>query len=322
MSMSTPALKRAVKGAPVVPTFIDGLREARFLPGHSLPTDGKYSVLVSPALASDWMSRFADPKKRLIRGAKVDSYANDMKAGKWVDHKGSLEFIIDANGDVRLSDGHHRLTSVSRSGKSIRFEVWFGAPEAARMVEGNRIARTAGDTLRMLGCEHYAGDIAASVRLALIRAETVGTDTRWRTASVVIPDNDDIGLSWLEDPDGWHFASNALSRAQRNFPNGVSYKAMRAFAFLAETKHPGRGHLFLDTIAHGGGPKANGRTVNVVLTNLLNLGYSGARSGGTMEWDRLVLEILTRAFNAETAGVMTFSRPRLGSAPFVLSHIR
>jgi hypothetical protein len=302
---------------------IDGLEVLDLKPGDPLPGETKkVSVLVTPQLAADWIHRFADPKKRHVRPSKVEDYAADMIAGKWLAHKDSLEFTCDPGGVQMVSDGHHRIHAVVKAEMPIRFEVWFNAPFEARRVEGNRLVRSAADGLMMEGCEAYATAIAAATKDVLLYRQTTGTDVKWRKPNIIQPDKDDLILCWLEDPDLWHDVAIATDRAMGGLVPGISPKAVRAFAYLAEEAHRGVGLKFLDDIARGGGPTSNGRPTATVMTALVRAnGPSG--SGTQLEWDRRIMEILIRAFNAHLRGAVTYTRPHLaGSLPFVLSTIR
>jgi len=283
-------------------TTINGLRDLTLSPGDPLPTeDVKASVLVTPALAHDMLTRFSDPKKRHVRPARVEMYAEDMKRGLWHSHKGSIEFT--KNGSILLSDGHHRLHSVVRSGVSIRFEVWFNAPVEVRRVEGNRLSRSIADTLLMEGCVDYSTQIASAARDVSMHLQTVGTDTRWLKPHVIAPSGDDVTLMWMEDPDLWNSACMVANRAMRGFPKGVPTKAVTAFTYLSEHYFPGSGFVFTEEVGRGGGPTANERVTTVNITSAMR-----TFGGSSLEWDRRVIETLVRAFNANLRGSKSYQR--------------
>lgn len=76
-------------------------------------------VLVTPALAAEWLAANHE-EQRPVATRRVQSFANDMIAEKWVlTHQG-----IAFDGNDRLIDGQHRLQAVVLSGKSVLMYVF------------------------------------------------------------------------------------------------------------------------------------------------------------------------------------------------------
>lgn len=307
----------------------NGLVEFKALPGSPLPTEHVVkAVHITPALAQDWLDRFADPMKRYIRPDRVGDYADKMTAGEWIEmSKHNIEFIANGNGTT-LSDGHHRLRAIVVSGVSLWFEVHFAAPPASRRAEGVRLARSAGDMLRMEGLTAYQSEIGAGVRGALLYEQTGGTDIRWRKSVVNIPDSEDITLSWLDDPTLWVAVASATKNAASGWPVGMAQSSVTAFVFLVEKAHPGEGYDFLKSVINGGGPiDGRGRTILAIFNQMLHVRPStvkaSTKSGTALEWSRFVLAVLIRAYNANRVGAHNFQRPEwLTPNPFMLDKVR
>lgn len=74
--------------------------------------------LVTPKKAEKWLTR--NSVNRHISKGTVESYAKDMKAGRW-NEKGSTGIAFDENGQLR--DGQHRLNAIIMADCSISMWV-------------------------------------------------------------------------------------------------------------------------------------------------------------------------------------------------------
>jgi hypothetical protein len=310
-------------------TMRNGLYEYALKPGQPVPTEHVVkAVKITPALAQDWLDRYADPLKRHIRPDKVGNYADKMTAGDWLEmSKHNIEFIANGVGTT-LSDGHHRLKAITVSGVSLWLEVHFGAPPASRRAEGVRLARSAGDMLRMEGCITYQAEIGAGVRIALLAEQTGGTDIRWRKSTVHIPDSEDITLAWLDDSHLWNGVAAFTKGVSTGWPVGMAQASVTAFVFLVEKKYPTEGFAFIKDVVNGGGPiDGRGRTVLAIFNQMLHIRPKtvpmSKRSGTALEWTRFTLAVLVRAFNAHRAHAHNFQRPEWETTnPFMLDKVR
>ena len=81
--------------------------------------------IITPEMAIKWLEN-NNPKNRTISEGTVQSYANDMKNGRWViTHQG---IAFNANGD--LIDGQHRLWGIVIANKPVEMMVTTGMPLA------------------------------------------------------------------------------------------------------------------------------------------------------------------------------------------------
>lgn len=76
--------------------------------------------LITPEIAKEYLDQHnkMNPRKKINRPV-VNSYAMDMKAGKW--HLNGEPIVIDANGDIK--NGQHRLLAVVAAGVPVYFYV-------------------------------------------------------------------------------------------------------------------------------------------------------------------------------------------------------
>lgn len=88
-------------------------------------------VEVTPALAKEWLDKHSNPNNRGPNWKRVTAMANDMATGQWdVTHQG-IAFTSDDKRAKEISDGHHRLHAIIKSGATIRLMVTYGVPHAA-----------------------------------------------------------------------------------------------------------------------------------------------------------------------------------------------
>lgn len=117
-------------------------------------------VTMTPQLAKTLLD--LNPDNRSIRQTKVQQYASDMAAGRWVLNG---EPIIVAN-DGRLNDGQHRCLAVIEANTPVAVAIMFGIERETRLTVDQGGARTAGDFLNMEGVPN--GSLAASIaRMAI-----------------------------------------------------------------------------------------------------------------------------------------------------------
>lgn len=125
---------------------------------------------VTPTTARHWL----DGKRanRRVTEGKVESYAADMKEGRWRQNGVPIVF----NEDGALMDGQHRLLAVIEYGKPIELVVARGVADEAMVTFDVGIARRLKDFLQLRG-EQYAEVLAAMVN-TLARYEEYGTFQR------------------------------------------------------------------------------------------------------------------------------------------------
>jgi len=83
-------------------------------------------VLITPEVATEWLETRGDNRK--VMQTVVDTYATDMKEGRWVFNGAPIQF--DEHG--KLLNGQHRLWAIIESGCSIEAVVQWGIPRAAQ----------------------------------------------------------------------------------------------------------------------------------------------------------------------------------------------
>lgn len=81
-------------------------------------------VLVTPAVATDWLN--ANTENRKLRAAKVAAFSRDMTRGAWDPEVGDHIHVNEENG--LLGNGQHRLAAVEESGLA----QWFWVATVSR----------------------------------------------------------------------------------------------------------------------------------------------------------------------------------------------
>ncbi len=91
---------------------------------YPLPSEAQI-LLVTPEMASDWLSHRIYNRNRKISKAVVAKYLNDMKQGRWRTTRQGL--IFDTLG--KIIDGQHRLSAVANGDVTVAFWIY---PDEAR----------------------------------------------------------------------------------------------------------------------------------------------------------------------------------------------
>jgi hypothetical protein len=95
-------------------------------------------VTITPHLAESMLSK--NTRNRKASRTSIDTYARDMKAGKWVMNGDAIRFDRNSN----LLDGQHRLMACLKSGANFQSIVIYGLePEVQDTIDGGRMRRTA-----------------------------------------------------------------------------------------------------------------------------------------------------------------------------------
>jgi hypothetical protein len=120
------------------------------------------TVLVTPALAKEWLARNAE-NNRNPRATKIAQYAADMAAGLWQSDTGAT---IKFAKDDTLIDGQNRLTAVIQANVAVQMDVAYDLPLSAMVVTDTGATRGAADVLR-IGGAHDRMRSSAIVRWVL-----------------------------------------------------------------------------------------------------------------------------------------------------------
>lgn len=162
-------------------------------------------VMVTPEMAKRWLER--NEGNRTLRWNLVESYAHDMRAGRWVYAGEAIKF--GANGD--LWDGQHRLRAQVLSGVTLPMLVVRGLQVGSQQVMDTGAKRTAADALKMeRGSKAVAA--AAGARQAILMA--LGNV---QTRSRPVISNAEI-ISWIDDNPSFVDALPLATAHQRHIP--------------------------------------------------------------------------------------------------------
>lgn len=121
---------------------------------------------ITPAKAVEYLK--TSHGNRPISKVYVQSYADTMKAGRWM--LNGVPIIFDSEG--HLLDGHHRLHAVIVAGIPVRFDVGRGAATEAFTTYDCGRHRAIGQLLAMQGVKHY--NLVGSIVVANDRIVKLG----------------------------------------------------------------------------------------------------------------------------------------------------
>lgn len=124
-------------------------------PGHLLYEQGGLQLraavmLVTPDLAEEWLKK-NDPNNRSVSWSRVESFHNDILAGKWkLTHQG---VAFDREG--QLSDGQHRLEAIKLAKRAVLMHVvWNDFAEFMDPIDrgaGRTVAQVMNLSVRLTG---------------------------------------------------------------------------------------------------------------------------------------------------------------------------
>lgn len=140
------------------------MTDATVTPPRPAPPDAK-AVWVTPAIATEWLNLNVGNRK--LRESHAESFARDMRRGKWEEKVGAAIHFIEGTGQI--GDGQHRLRAVEIAGElepnfaGIWFYVVHVPSEAISSAVDKGARRSIVDGL------HFNGIKANPVQAALAR---------------------------------------------------------------------------------------------------------------------------------------------------------
>lgn len=161
--------------------------------------------LITPEIAEKYLG--TNQGNRSLRQAKVDGYARDMTAGRWVFNGDAIRF--DYHGV--LIDGQHRLWAVIESGVTMDTLVVRGLPTDTRDTVDVGATRTARDGLKFRGVEHFGAVAPIARRLVLWERNVRALGG---AMSVTHPEI----YAFVEDHPEVQFAAEVAIRARKSIP--------------------------------------------------------------------------------------------------------
>lgn len=213
-------------------------------------------MTVTPPLAESWLQQSGG--NRTISQSAVDKYARSMARGEWhLNHQG---VAFDDSG--RLSDGHHRLKGVIKSGVPVNMLVVFGA--SRKEVDTGR-SRSFADSIRIAGQSEWINKKHIEVSNSMLRLFS-GEDIN-KTRSV-----DEMERFCNQNKDALQFTMK-LFRNNRKGISTAGVKATIATAFY----HVDLCHLheFADSLYSGVISSPNKSALIRAREELLSGGFSG-----------------------------------------------
>lgn len=114
--------------------------------------------LIGPNEARDLLE--ANPRNRNVRQERVDQYARDMRAGRWLTTGEPIQVADDGT----LLNGQHRLLAIVQANVAITLLVMRDVPVGYQRVADSGLKRTFADVLKIEFGETQVSSLAATVR--------------------------------------------------------------------------------------------------------------------------------------------------------------
>lgn len=167
--------------------------------------------VITPEWAIDKLENH-NPNNRKLSENTVQSYANDMRNGRWVLNHQGIAFDTEGN----LQDGQHRLWAVVFSNKSVEMQVNYDCPVIIDHGDGKAVSvmdtidrgrfRQTGQQMQIHGIENGALTAAICRAIALLLYPAVGNSRISTTNSMFIYE------LWRSDIEGVIDAMSSASK--------------------------------------------------------------------------------------------------------------
>ncbi len=165
---------------------------------------------------------------RLLRETAIDQMAFQMENGEWTLTGEPIIFSIDGS----LIDGHHRLSAVVRSGKSILSIVTEGIPLGAFAYIDIGIVRRPGDIFHLAGITD-SNNSAAAVRASLEYQAAVGLLGIGSLQGARNPSKAFLVDLWKKDMEQWEEAASIGGRIYKALSASRAMITGMVFLFLS-----------------------------------------------------------------------------------------
>lgn len=223
-------------------------------PNVLTPNDSLYPVghepemvLVTPEMASDWLTARRSPQQRNISASIVAKYLRDMKEGRWKLTRQGLTFDTDGHN----IDGQHRLRALANCDREslekhygipgLMFWIYPDEPADTFDAYDQNFKRTAAHLIN----ERYSANIAAASRL-LTAAKDQDPWTFPRLSRITNPEILQTQREW---PEISRYVAKATTLQK---PTKISIpEHLTVLAQAARTEHADKIEDWFDKLLHG-----------------------------------------------------------------------
>ena len=236
-------------------------------------------LVVTPDMASDWLSYRNHPKNRPLSKSVAGRYQTDMEQDRWALTPEGL--IFDTAGYI--ISGQHRLKAVANSGKTIDFWVFPGESRDIFDVVDQGYKRTAAHVLRV----PHAVPVANAARHLAALAD----GDRWgmpRYPKVTTPEILETYRAWPEL--SWYATEVSTVYGVTHIPMGAH---MAVLAQAARSMHIGRIQPWLEAL-HTGADLGSGDPRLMLRTRF----QTGVQLVGGINRRDLAYALIVKAWNA------------------------
>ncbi len=252
---------------------------------YPLPSEAQI-LLVTPEMASDWLSHRTYDRNRKISKGIAAKYLNDMKNGRWKVAR-NAGLIFDTYG--KIIDGGHRLTAVANSDVTVAFWVYPNEPRDTFEVLDQGYKRQAS---HLLGVPNSLTVAAGARFLATLADEDMWGFPRFSRVS-----NPEIYRLVQEWPELSRYAVNVSEVRIATWITGAPHLAVLAQAARTELGTPEKIESWRQGLLTGD---------NLTSTDpRLQLRNRFIRSHRVMSGSKnrnLVYSLITKAWNAHALG--------------------
>jgi hypothetical protein len=201
-------------------------------------------ILVSPEMARYWLEK--NVRNRPISNKHLDSYATEMKSGKWIQETGESIKITKSG---HIADGQHRLLALIKANISLHFTVVTEMEEDVISVLDSGKRRNGSDILSIYGVKN------AAVVSALISTSNVlkrGIYSNYGSSNVESRmTNHDILEKYLEKSEYWNIVGTKSLQWYEGFSRILKPTSLGSFYVIFQEIDEEKANQFLDQLSYG-----------------------------------------------------------------------
>ena len=203
-----------------------------------------FLAVITPELAAEALK--TSKGNRLLRQTAIDQMASQIDSGEWTLTGEPIIFSIDGS----LIDGHHRLSAVVKSDKSILSIVTEGIPVGAFAYIDIGIVRRPGDIFHLAGIND-SNNSAAAVRAMLEYKSAIGCIGISALHGSKNPSKAFLVDLWKKDLEQWEEAASIAGRIYKALSASRAMMTGMVFLFLSVDSETAR--AFCEAVISGSG---------------------------------------------------------------------
>jgi hypothetical protein len=202
-------------------------------------------ILVTPQLANEWLLK--NKNNRPISHKHVNSYANEMKDGKWVQQTGEAIKITTSG---HIADGQHRLYALIKANVALCFSVFTDLEESVISVLDSGKRRNGSDVLHIYGIKNATTISAIILAAGVLKRGMYGLIIGGRNVESRMTNKEVLG-EYNANPEFWNDVANASMRWYGGFSKILTTSTLGGIYVIFESIDKQKASEFMDQLCYG-----------------------------------------------------------------------